>query len=79
MTTLIIAEHDNTVLKASTLNTIAAAKPLGGDMHVLVAGAKCAAVAQAAAPAPQTQGPQTQGSVRGGGGSFGGGGASGSW
>ena len=49
MTTLIIAEHDNTVLKASTLNTIAAAKPLGGDMHVLVAGAKCAAVAQAAA------------------------------
>ena len=49
MTTLIIAEHDNTVLKAATLNTIAAAKRLGGDMHVLVAGGSCAAVAQAAA------------------------------
>ncbi|MCM2337163.1 electron transfer flavoprotein subunit alpha/FixB family protein [Hydrogenophaga pseudoflava] len=49
MTTLIIAEHDNTALKASTLNTIAAAKRLGGDMHVLVAGGNCAAVAQAAA------------------------------
>jgi len=49
MTTLIIAEHDNTVLKAATLNTIAAAKRLGGDMHVLVAGGNCAAVAQAAA------------------------------
>ena len=49
MTTLIIAEHDNTVLKASTLNTIAAAKRLGGDIHVLVAGGNCAAVAQAAA------------------------------
>ena len=49
MTTLIIAEHDNTVLKAATLNTIAAAKRLGGDMNVLVAGGSCAAVAQAAA------------------------------
>jgi electron transfer flavoprotein alpha subunit len=49
MTTLIIAEHDNAVLKAATLNTIAAATRIGGDIHVLVAGSNCAAVAQAAA------------------------------
>ena len=49
MTTLIIAEHDNAVLKAATLNTIAAAIRIGGDIHVLVAGGNCAAVAQDAA------------------------------
>ncbi|PUA93530.1 electron transfer flavoprotein alpha subunit apoprotein [Acidovorax sp. 107] len=49
MTTLIIAEHDNAVLKAATLNTIAAATRIGGDVHVLVAGGNCAAVAQDAA------------------------------
>jgi electron transfer flavoprotein alpha subunit len=49
MTSLIIAEHDNAVLKAATLNTIAAATRIGGDIHVLVAGRNCAAVAQAAA------------------------------
>jgi len=49
MTTLIIAEHDNAVLKAATLNTIAAATRIGGDIHVLVAGRNCAAVAHAAA------------------------------
>ena len=49
MTTLIIAEHDNTVLKAATLNTIAAATRIGGDIHVLVAGGNCVAVAQVAA------------------------------
>ncbi|RYE48410.1 MAG: electron transfer flavoprotein subunit alpha/FixB family protein [Hyphomicrobiales bacterium] len=49
MTTLIIAEHDNAVLKAATLNTIAAGTRIGGDIHVLVAGFNCAAVAQTAA------------------------------
>ena len=49
MTTLIIAEHDNAVLKAATLNTIAATTRIGGDIHVLVAGRNSAAVAQAAA------------------------------
>ncbi len=49
MISLIIAEHDNTVLKATTLNTIAAATRVGGDIHVLVAGGNCVAVAQAAA------------------------------
>ena len=49
MTTLVIAEHDNAHLKGSTLNTITAAVQVGGDVHVLVAGANAAAVATAAA------------------------------
>jgi electron transfer flavoprotein alpha subunit len=49
MTTLVIAEHDNATLKPATLNTITAAIQVGGDVHVLVAGANAAAVAQAAA------------------------------
>tara|TARA_B100001939_G_scaffold347435_1_gene369040 strand:- start:1625 stop:2557 length:933 start_codon:yes stop_codon:yes gene_type:complete len=49
MTALVIADHDNAVLKDSTLNTITAAAKLGGDVHVLVAGSNCAAVAEAAA------------------------------
>ena len=48
MTALVIAEHDNAHLRASTLNTVAAAAKLG-EVHVLVAGHQCAAVAQAAA------------------------------
>ena len=48
MSILVLAEHDNTALKASTLNTVAAAAELGGDVHVLVAGADCAAVAEEA-------------------------------
>ncbi|MDR0775330.1 MAG: FAD-binding protein [Azonexus sp.] len=49
MTILVIAEHDNAALKAATLNTVAAARKIGGDIHVLVAGAGCAAAAQQAA------------------------------
>jgi electron transfer flavoprotein alpha subunit len=49
MATLVIAEHDNTSLKSATLNTVAAAKAIGGDIHVLVAGANCGAAADAAA------------------------------
>lgn len=48
MNILVIAEHDNTALKPSTLNTIAAASQLGGTLHVLVAGNSCDSVAQAA-------------------------------
>jgi electron transfer flavoprotein alpha subunit len=51
MTTLVIAEHDNAHLKAATLNTIAAAAKLGGDVHVLVAGSGAQAVAEQAAQA----------------------------
>ena len=45
MTILVIAEHDNRSLKGATLNTITAAKAIGADVHVLVAGSGCAAVA----------------------------------
>jgi electron transfer flavoprotein alpha subunit len=49
MSSLVIAEHDNTSLKGSTLNTITAAVQCGGEVHVLVAGHNCGAVAQAVA------------------------------
>ncbi len=49
MSILVIAEHDNAALKAATLNTITAAARLGDDIHVLVAGHGCGAVAEAAA------------------------------
>ena len=49
MTILVIAEHDNAALKAATLNTVAAAQKIGGEIHVLVAGAGCAPAAQQAA------------------------------
>ena len=51
MANLIIAEHDNTSLKPSTLNAIAAATKIGGDIHVLVAGSNCTGAAQAASQA----------------------------
>ncbi|WP_058087750.1 electron transfer flavoprotein subunit alpha/FixB family protein [Aquabacterium parvum] len=49
MTVLVIAEHDNNSIKGSTLNTVTAAKAIGGDVHVLVAGANAGAAAAAAA------------------------------
>ncbi len=49
MSILVIAEHDNTQLKAATLNTVTAASQLGDDIHLLVAGSGCSAVAEAAA------------------------------
>src|SRR5271169_2085130 len=49
MTTLLIAEHDNKVLKDATAKALTAAKALGGDVHVLIAGKDCKAVADAAA------------------------------
>ncbi len=48
MSVLVISEHDNASLKGATLNTITAAKSLGGDVVVLVAGDACAAVADQA-------------------------------
>ena len=49
MSVLVFAEHDNVSLKDATLNAVTAATELGGDVHVLVAGSGCAAVADAAA------------------------------
>jgi len=51
MAILVIAEHDNSALRGATLNTIAAAGKIGGDVTVLVAGSNCRAVAEAAAAA----------------------------
>ena len=49
MAVLVIAEHDNTEVKAATLNTVAAAAAIGGDVTVLVAGDGCQAAADGAA------------------------------
>ncbi|MCD8520162.1 MAG: FAD-binding protein [Alphaproteobacteria bacterium] len=49
MAILIIAEHDNASLKPATLNVVTAATKLGGDIHVVVAGASCDGAAKAAA------------------------------
>ena len=49
MSILIIAEHDNSSLKPVTLNTVAAAQQIGGDIDLLVAGENCTQVAEAAA------------------------------
>lgn len=42
--TLVIAEHNNNTLTPITRNAITAAKAIGGDVSVLVAGKKCGAV-----------------------------------
>ena len=49
MSTLIVAEHTNTALSPSTGKALSAAKALGGDIHILVAGSNCKAAADAAA------------------------------
>ncbi|MBN3855561.1 electron transfer flavoprotein subunit alpha/FixB family protein [Paraburkholderia sp. Ac-20340] len=49
MTNLVIAEHDGQSIKVATLNTVAAAQKIGGDVHVLVAGHNAQAAADAAA------------------------------
>ncbi len=51
MSVLVIAEHDNSSIKPATLNTIAAAQKIGGDIHVLVSGKGCGAAAEQAAKA----------------------------
>jgi electron transfer flavoprotein alpha subunit len=49
MMILVIAEHDSVSIKAATLNTVAAARNIGGDVHVLVAGSTAQVAADAAA------------------------------
>jgi electron transfer flavoprotein alpha subunit len=51
MTILVIADHDNSELKPATLNVVAAAQAIGGDIAVLVAGEGCSAVGEQAAAA----------------------------
>ena len=49
MTTLLIAEHDNASVKDATAKALTAAKALGADVHILVAGKGAQAAADAAA------------------------------
>ena len=49
MSILVVVEHENQAVNAATLNTLAAAREIGGDIHLLVAGANCAEAAKAAA------------------------------
>ena len=49
MSALVLAEHNNAALSPATLNAIAAATAIGGDVDVLVAGDGCRAAADAAA------------------------------
>lgn len=51
MSILVLADHDNKELNPATLKTIAAAQAIGGDVHVLVAGSGCGAVAEQVAKA----------------------------
>ena len=52
MSILVIAEHDNQHLKSATLHALTAARQIGGEIDVLVAGSGCQSVATAAAAIP---------------------------
>jgi electron transfer flavoprotein alpha subunit len=49
MPTLLLAEHDNATLKDATNKALTAAKQVGSEVHILVAGQNCRPVAEAAA------------------------------
>jgi len=49
MASLVVAEHDNRGLKGATGHALSAATAIGGEVHLLVAGAGCRAVAEEAA------------------------------
>ena len=49
MSVLVVAEHDNRTIRKATLNAVAAAQKIGGDIHVLVAGHQAGEAAKAAA------------------------------
>lgn len=49
MSTLVIAEHDNSSMNVATLNSVAAAQAMGGDIDILVVGTDCQAAAEQAA------------------------------
>ena len=49
MSTLVIAEHDNDSMNIATLNSVAAAQSLGGDIDILVVGNACQGAADQAA------------------------------
>jgi electron transfer flavoprotein alpha subunit len=49
MAVLVLAEHDNKIIRKATLNAVAAGQKIGGDLHVLVAGQQAGDAAKAAA------------------------------
>src|SRR5215218_1607874 len=49
MPILVLAEHDHLTLRNASLHAVSAARKLGGDVHVLVAGTSARAAADAAA------------------------------
>jgi electron transfer flavoprotein alpha subunit len=49
MSILVVAEHDNDSIKASTLVAVAAAGAIGGDIELLIAGSACAGAGEAGA------------------------------
>ncbi len=49
MSALVVAEHDNRTLNEATARAVTAASAIATPVHVLVAGADCAAVAEGAA------------------------------
>lgn len=52
MSILVVAEHDEHGLKGATLNTVAAAQKIGGEIHVMIAGDVATGAANAAAAIP---------------------------
>jgi electron transfer flavoprotein alpha subunit len=52
MAVLVVAEHDNKSIRKSTLNAVAAAQKIGGELHVLVAGHHAGEAAKAASQIP---------------------------
>ena len=48
MSILVIAEHDNNNIKGSTLNTVAAASEISGEISLLVAGSNCTSILEEA-------------------------------
>jgi electron transfer flavoprotein alpha subunit len=49
MAVLVVAEHDNASLRKATLHAVSAARKIGGEIHVLVAGHGAQGAAKAAA------------------------------
>ncbi len=49
MTALVVAEHDNATLAPATLNAVSAAGQMSDEVHLLLAGHSCAALAEQAA------------------------------
>jgi Electron transfer flavoprotein, alpha subunit len=55
MSALLIAEHDNKVVKPFTFNAISAASQIDQDLHVLVIGHSCEAVAKSISEVPNVK------------------------